>query len=326
MAGAGRAVLAAAQSRTARVCFIVLAVGLAVWALSSRWGEVVAAAGRLDPVYLVAAGLATTANLVLTGQAWRALLADLGARLPVGLAARVFFVGQIGKYVPGSLWPLIVQAELAKRHVARRSTAAATLVLILLSGASALLVVLVALPFAPDGGGSGVRWAGLLVLPAAAVLHPAVLGRLLDRGLRLLGRDPLDRWTSLRGTASATGWALAAWLLAGLQVWLLSVPLGAPPTWRTLALGVGGYALAWAVGLVVVVAPAGAGAREVALAAVLSAVLDRGAVVVVVLLSRVLFTAADLALAALGFAAGRRDLSTPAAPASPSRDTRSRTS
>jgi glycosyltransferase 2 family protein len=304
------------------VGFIVVAVGLAVWALWSRWPQVVVAVQRLEPGYLVAAALATVANLVLTGLAWRALLADLGARLPVGLAARVFFVGQVGKYVPGSLWPMIVQAELAKRHVARRSTAAATLVLILLSGTSALLVVLVALPFAPDGGGSGVGWAALLVLPAAAVLHPAVLGRLLDRGLRLLGRDPLERWTSLRGTAAATGWALLAWFFAGLQVWLLAVPLGAPPTWRTLALAIGGYALAWAVGLVVLVAPAGAGARELALAAVLTAVLDRGAVVVVVLLSRVLFTAADLALAGLGFAAGRRDLSTPAAPASPSRGTR----
>jgi glycosyltransferase 2 family protein len=311
-----------AQSRPARIGFIAVAVGLAVWALWSRWPEVVRAGGRLDPGHLAAAALAAVANVVLTGLAWRALLADLGARLPVGLAARVFFVGQIGKYVPGSLWPMIVQAELAKRHVARRSTAAATLVLILLSGTTALLVVLIALPFAPDGGGSGLRWAALLVLPAAAILHPAVLGRLLDRGLRLLGRDPLARWTSLRGTASATGWALAAWLFAGLQVWLLSVPLGAPATWRTLALAVGGYALAWAVGLVVVVAPAGAGAREVALVAVLSAVLDRGAVVVVVLLSRVLFTGADLALAALGFAAGRRDVSTPAARASPSRGTR----
>jgi hypothetical protein len=307
LATAGRRGLQAAQSRPARVGFVVVAVGLAVWALWSRWPDVVQAAGRLDPWYLAAAAAATAANIVCVGLAWRAIVTDLGARLPLGLLARVFFVGQIGKYVPGSLWPVIVQAELARGRVARRVTASATLVLVLLSGATALIVVLVALPFAPDGGGSGLRWAALLVLPVAALLHPALLGRLLDRGLRVLGRDPLEQWTSLRGTAVATGWALAAWALAGLQVWLLAVPLGAPATWRTFALAAGGYALAWAIGLVVVVAPAGAGAREVALAAVLSPVLDRGAVVVVVLLSRVLFTVADLALAGLGFAAGRRD-------------------
>ncbi len=307
LAGAGRAALRATQSRAVRVGFVAVAIGLAVVALWSRWPDVVQAVHRLDARYLVVAVVATVGNLALSGLAWRALVADLGARLPLGLAARVFFVGQIGKYVPGSLWPMIVQAELAKQHVARRLTAAATLLLVLLSGATALVVMLVALPFAPAGGGAGLAWAALLVLPAAALMHPGIIGRLLDRGLRLLGREPLERWTSVRGTAVAAAWAVGAWLLAGLQIWLLAVPLGAPATWRTFALAAGGYALAWAVALVVVVAPAGAGAREVALGAVLSPVLDRGAVVVVVLLSRVLFSAADLALAGLGFAAGRRE-------------------
>jgi glycosyltransferase 2 family protein len=324
-----RVASAAARWWGTRVGFVAVAVGLAVWALWSRWPEVVSAVQRLDARDLVLAALATLINAVLTGLAWRALLADLGARLPVGLAARVFFVGQIGKYVPGSLWPMIVQAELAKRHVARRSTVAATFVLLLLSGASALLVVLVALPLTPNGGGEAVRWAALLVVPVVAVLHPGLLGRLLDRGLRLVGRQPLEQWTSVRGTAVATGWALLAWIAAGLQVWLLAVPLGAPATWRTLALTTGGYALAWAIGLVVVVAPAGAGAREVALAAVLSTVLDRGAVVVVVLLSRVLFTAADLTLAGIGFTVGRSSadgLTPPVARGSRSTDRPSRTS
>src|SRR3954464_7739660 len=299
-----RVVSAVAGSWVTRVGFVAVAVGLAVWALWSRWPEVVSALHRLDARDLVLAALATLLNAVLTGLAWRALLADLGARLPLTLAARVFFVGQIGKYVPGSLWPMVVQAELAKRHVARRSTVAATLILLLLSGASALLVVLVTLPLTPKGG-DVVPWAALLVVPVVALLHPGILGRLLDRGLRLVGRPPLEQWTSARGTAVATGWALLAWVVAGVQVWLLAVPLGAPATWRTLALTTGGYALAWAIGLVVVVAPAGAGAREVALAAVLSTVLDPGAVVVVVLLSRVLFTMADLTLAGVGFTVGR---------------------
>src|SRR3954451_740301 len=325
-----RVVSAVAGSWVTRVGFVAVAVGLAVWALWSRWPEVVSALHRLDARDLVLAALATLLNAVLTGLAWRGVLADLGFRLPIGLAARVFFVGQIGKYVPGSLWPMIVQAELAKRHVPRRGTVAATFVLLLLSGASALLVVLVTLPLTPVSSGEGrdvVRWVALLVVPVVALLHPGVRGRLLDRGLRLVGRQPLEQWTSLRGTAVATGWALLAWLTAGLQVWLLAVPLGAPATWRTLALTVGGYALAWAIGLVVVVAPAGAGAREVALAAVLATVLDRGAVVVVVLLSRVLFTAADLALAGTGFAFGRSpgDVTPPAAPGSRSTDKPSRT-
>jgi hypothetical protein len=311
--GALGRVLGLARSPWVRWGFGVVAATLAVWAVVSRRHAVADAAGRLDWRYLVLAALATLANLALTGMVWRALLTDLGSTLPIPAAVRVFFVGQIGKYMPGSLWPMVVQAELARDHgVPRRRSAAATLVLILLSAASGLLVVLAAVPFVPSVVESGFGWALLLVVPLLVVLHPAVLGPLLDRLLRVIGGEPLEQRPSMVGTLVATAWAIGSWVTAGLQVFLLAVPLGAPADAHTLALSVGGYALAWAVGLVVVVAPAGAGARELALAAVLSAVLDGGAVVVVVLLSRVLFSAADLALAGVGLAVGRNPAKPPA--------------
>lgn len=298
--------LGAVQSTAARIAFAVVAVGLALWAIMSRREQVTDALLRMQGRWLLVAGLATLANLVFTGMAWRAVLADLGSRLPLTAAARIFFVGQIGKYVPGSLWPVVVQAELGRDHgVARRRSAAATLVLILLSAFSALVVVLVGLPFVPAVADNGFGWTLLLVVPLLVVLHPRVLGRLLDRVLRIVGRPPLGEWTSLRGTAVALGWALLSWACAGLQVFCLSISMSAPRAWHTLALAIGGYALAWAVGLLVVFAPAGAGARELALVAVLSPVLDGGAVVVVVLLSRVLFTGADLVLAGFGLMVGR---------------------
>jgi uncharacterized membrane protein YbhN (UPF0104 family) len=235
------------------------------------------------------------------------VLADLGSRLPLRVAARVFYVGQLGKYLPGSVWPLVAQAELGRDyHVPRSRTATATAVTLLLSVASALALVVAMLPFVHGLVPRRFAWAPFLVLPMLVALHPAVIGRLVNRGLRMVGRPPLERPTSLAGTARAIGWAWGSWICAGLQVWILAVSLGAPLTPRVVALAVGGYVLAWAVGFLVVISPAGAGVREVVLAGVLSGFLDRGEVVVVVLLSRVLFTLADLALAGFGVAAERR--------------------
>ena len=105
---------------------------------------------------------------------------------------------------------------------------------------------------------------------------------------------------------------LGSWAGAGLQVWALAVPLGAPADLRTAVLVIGGYALAWAVGFIVIIAPAGVGPREIVLGAVLSAVLDRpGAVVVIVLLSRVMFTLVDLGAAGIGLLIGRSHKQTP---------------
>ncbi len=287
--------------------FLALAVTLAVWALASRREEVAEALTRLDLRFVAAAAAVTAVQLVLTGLTWRELLADLGSRLPLPVAARVFFVGQIGKYVPGSVWPVLMQAELARDHgVPRRRTAAATLIMLLLAAATAMIVALSAFPFVPQVAHGRYSWALLLVVPLVVALHPRVLGPVLDRLIGAIGGEPLEHLPSARGTATATAWALAAWLAAGTQIWMLTAALGADLTWRTFALSVGGYAFAWAVGMLVVVAPAGAGAREVALIAALASVLGGGAVLVLVLASRVLFTVADLMAAGLAYGGGRR--------------------
>ncbi len=44
------------------------------------------------------------------------LLNDLGSPLPPAGSLRVFFLGQLGKYVPGSVWPAVAQMELGRDY------------------------------------------------------------------------------------------------------------------------------------------------------------------------------------------------------------------
>jgi uncharacterized membrane protein YbhN (UPF0104 family) len=305
--GLASRVLGAGRRPAVRVAFAGLAIALAIWAVVAEWDEVTAALRGLDAAAVLLALLATIVNVALAGMVWRTVLADLGSRVPLQVAARIFFVGQLGKYVPGSVWPIVMQAELGRDHrVPRQRTATATLVTLLLSVASALLVVLLAIPFDSRVVPPGFEWAVVLVVPLIVALHPTVLSWGTDRALRLARREPMEHRTTLRGTALATAWAVGSWVGAGFQVYVLAVALGAPAGMDTASLAIGGYTLAWAVGFLIVVAPAGAGAREVALAAVLAPVLTNGQVIVVVLVSRLLFTAVDLAAAGLGLAAGHR--------------------
>jgi uncharacterized membrane protein YbhN (UPF0104 family) len=303
--GPGR-VIAFSRTRWFRLPFGGLLALFATWAVLSEWSEVRTAVRQLDARWVVLAALGTVVNVALAGMVWRTVLADLGSTLALPVAARIFFVGQLGKYLPGSVWPVVMQTELGRDHrIPTRRTMTVSLVAQLLSFATALLVAVLVLPLAPDALPDAFDWAAFLVIPLAVLLHPAVLGAVVDAALRLVGRVVLEDRTTLRGTLLAALWAIGSWVGAGVQVWALSVPLGAPAELRTCLLLIGGYGLAWSVGSVAFVAPAGAGARELALAAVLAPMLDRhGAVVVVVLLSRVLFTLVDLAAAGIGLLVG----------------------
>jgi len=285
---------------------LAVAVGLGAWALITQREEALEALRMLDLRAVAVALLAGVAVVLCSAMIWRTVLADLGSRLPLTSAGEIFLLGQVGKYLPGSVWPMVMQAQLGSRYgLSKRRTLAASVVTLLMSVGTASAVIVLTLPMRPDVGG-GTRWLGLLAIPVLVVLHPWVLGRVLDTGLRVIRRRPLEATTTARGTMLAFGWSLLTWLFSGVLVLALAHPLGMPLSWRSVALAVGGYSLAWLVGLLVVVAPAGAGAREGALVVLLATVLPIGSALVVALVARLIFTAVDLALAGVAVLVARR--------------------
>ena len=283
----------------------MLAVVLLAVALRDQWPEARAALGDVGPAAAAGSGAAVLAGLLASALCWRALLVDLGTPLGVRAALGVFFLGQLGKYVPGSVFAVAAQMELARSHGAPRSrVATAGLLFLGVLVASGLLVAAAVLPLTSPEALASYAWVLLLLPLGLAALAPPVLTRVVALVLRVLRRDPLDRPLSARGVGAALGWALVMWAAYGLHLWLLVRTQDPGPA---LLLSTGAYALAWTAGLLVVAAPAGAGVREVALVAALAPALDRGGALAVAVLSRVLMTLGDLGWGAVGAVLHHRD-------------------
>ena len=296
------------RSRRAALRAVLLAVGLALaaYALVRNGADLREALTRLTPWSLVAGLLAVLVGAFCSLLSWRALLTDLGSPLPLAPAVRVFFLSQLGKYVPGSVWTVVSQMELAREHgVPRSRSGTVGLLTLALSLAAGLLAAVVALPFAAGDALSRYWWAFLPVPLLLVALHPRTANPLLDRLLRLARRGGLERPLSGRGVTLALAWAVAAWVAYGVQAWVLAVDLDADPA-TTLPLAVGGFALAWTAGFLFVVAPAGAGVREVALVVALAPALGADEALLVALVSRALMTAGDLLWAGAAVVAARR--------------------
>ena len=285
------------SGRPVRWGFVAVTVGLGGYAVAREWTGVRSALASLGFLAVAGAMLSVLAAMLATMQVWRLLLAALGSPLPVRAASRIMFVGQLGKYLPGSVWPVLAQMELGNAyHVPRHRSASASVLTMLVSLLAGLLTALVTLPFV--AGATPYRWAFLAAPVLLVCLHPKVLNAGLSRLLRLVRRPPLEQPLSGRAIAKALAWAVASWILYGLQIWLLATRLGAPDG-KTALLAIGGFAFAWCVGFLVVFAPAGVGVRDVLLVATLGPVLGVGSATAVALVSRVLMTVGDLLSAAL---------------------------
>jgi glycosyltransferase 2 family protein len=293
----GRAVstmIRLAGSRPVRWGFIVATVGLGAYAIASEWSYVRAGLGQLGFWSVAAALVSVLVALLALMQVYRVLLAALGSPLSARHAAQILFVGQLGKYLPGSVWPVLAQMELGSAYrVPRTRSASASVLTMLMSLLSGILVGLVILPF--KGGATPYWWVFLFAPVILVCLYPPVLNRLLDRLLRLAKRPPLEQPLTARVIVAAMAWGVVGWILYGLQIWLLAIRLGGSGgTGPLLALAIGGFAFAWCAGFLVVIAPAGAGVREVVLIALLTPTLGLHKATAVALVSRVLMTAGDL--------------------------------
>jgi hypothetical protein len=291
--------------RWLRAGFIVVAIAFAALALASQWDDVSDRLARLSVAHLSLAALFAVGSLIASFLAWRETLAGLGDRLPLPVAARIFYVGQLAKFVPGSIWSIVGQVELAHAHGVRRErTATAGLVVLLISVTMALVLGTLAVP-ALLAEESGLYAAGVLLLvPLAIVLHPTVLSWCIRTGLRILRRPAPE--TSLSGPAIRRVAALSLLNngLLGLQLWQLATDIG-DSTWLLLPLAVGAYGMATALGLVVVPLPAGAGVREAVIVVVLAPELGAAGATLVAVLARLILTCADVILAGVAVSVTR---------------------
>src|ERR1035438_9232624 len=255
--GSGRPVWAVARriltGRPVRWGFAAAAVALGSYAVAGEWTGVRAALASIGALTVAGAMVSVLIAMFAAMQVWRGLVAALGGPPQIRVGAGIMFVGQLGKYLPGSVWPVLAQMELGTAHrVPRHHSASASLLTMLVTILSGLLTALVTLPFV--AGFTSYRWAFLAAPFLLACLHPKVLNSVLGRLFRLTRRPPLEQPLTARAIATSLAWSFLSWILYGLQIWLLATRLGAPRGTAAL-LALGGFAFAWGGGCLCLVLP-----------------------------------------------------------------------
>ncbi len=292
------------RGRPGPATWVKAAFGIAVLAfgaffIARRWDELVKVFGELS-WWWVAACVPPAVIAQLAGvQAYRAIVKDLGSPLPVRPAARVYFVSQLGKYLPGAVWPVVALISVSREyHVPRRTSLAAGVLTLVVSITSALCLAAILLPVGELSTARHFWYVGLLVPLLLAALYPPVLRRALDVPLRLMKREPLGVQMSFRGTLRALGWQAVSWCFFGMHAYLLVQGLGGEHGWRAFAVSIGGFALSYGVGPMFIIAPAGAGFREAALVLTLGSIAGGSSpALALALVSRVVLVVVDFAQA-----------------------------
>ncbi|WP_340586675.1 lysylphosphatidylglycerol synthase transmembrane domain-containing protein [Erythrobacter alti] len=272
----------------------LIALGAYIWqdreAMSTAIGE-------LSPLPLLFAGVMAAGFTVTSCAAWRLLVTRNDKSITVAEASRIYFLGQLGKYLPGGVWQFFAAAELGRDAGLPRLQIVSSFAFALAASlAAGSVVVLAALPEALPMLGLQPRMALLAAaLILAALLHPAA-HRIIARIIRT-ENAPQGQRLALSVTVS-----LGTWLFGGLHLWFLASALGQSLSFADMLPLAGCFAAAWIAGFLVMIAPAGVGAREATLILLLSQTMSIAEAATIAIGSRLLMTLADVGAAGLAMA------------------------
>jgi uncharacterized membrane protein YbhN (UPF0104 family) len=243
--------------------------GKTVWVALERLADY---EWQVQPAWLVVAGTLYIIGLVPMAWFWYRTLSALGHPAPWGVTLRGYFLGHLGKYVPGKAMAVILRVAAVQRwlpimRLAIISVMVETLTMMAVGAFLAAALSAYLLRNKPE-------FAAVALLTAVAVGMPTTppVVRWLAR-FRINSEDAASNLTGINIRLLIEGWsaALVCWLFLGLSLWatLRAIGVAELSPMHDLPRLVAAVALAVVAGFVSML-PGGLGVRDLALVELLS--------------------------------------------------------
>lgn len=251
--------------RIVQVAIVAVVLAFVARSIARQWGELAALRATVDVDWSL---MAASAAVVLISYAvliwtWQRTVRAWGEQLSFRDAARIWFISNLGRYIPGKVWQIGAMGVLAQRAgVSPVAAVGSSLVVSIVNVLAGIAVA--ALCGAGNFGQPAWAIPAAIALTLGVVAAPWVLpstGRaaswLLRREITIPRLPPAAIWTAAGGCA-------VAWVLYGAAFRLLHIALLGEATGDLLR-STSAFTASYLAGFLFLPAPGGIGVREAAL-------------------------------------------------------------
>ena len=280
-------------ARLSSVLGIVIGIAGVVFVartLISKWDEVSDAFSQVDVINLFLSLFLGLAAMTSIGWIWVTMIVARSHNVRHRNAMAWYFTGQLGKYVPGGIWPIVGRAELAVRNGIPRLDAYASTGLSLVTTYAAAVVTIGIGAAATTGHRLiAVLIAISLVLAFAAFSQPSLRAAIIRVATRV--SPSASSLTDPKRLERLTVVHIPAWILMSLSTSVTATAFGAKISIADMLFIT---TTSWLAGFVVVGVPGGIGVREAVFTSLAGGIIGTPMAVSLALMSRVVFIAVDL--------------------------------
>jgi uncharacterized membrane protein YbhN (UPF0104 family) len=208
----------------------LLIVAIVFWwvhnTLVKAWGQISQHEWQLAPGWLLASGLLYLVGLLPAGLFWHRVLHALGQDAGLFETLRAYYVGHLGKYVPGKAMVVIIRAGMVRSHRVDTVAAAVSVAyetLSMMAVGACLSALLLAIGFREQrmlfwGSLAMMAVAGLPIFPPIFRLLVRLLGVIKPGGAWDQASTEVGR-IGFRTMFLGGGLMTVTWCLLGLSLW-----------------------------------------------------------------------------------------------------------
>lgn len=293
-----------------RLTLLVL-VTIGIWHTIGQATEDLQAQGfelaQIRPGYLLAAGFCYLAGLLPCWWFWHRTLQAMGQRPTCRETLRAFYIGHLGKYVPGKALVVVLRTDLVRSPRVSTSVAATSVFVetLTMMGVGAFIAAALLGALFREHVWLIALALGLMIAAGAPTLPPVFRRLVRLVGVRRVDPDIDAALAGLDYRLMSFGWitVAAGWCLLGVSLWLVLHAIGAPVTFTPddLALVTACVALAMVAGFLSLL-PGGIGIREFVVMTLLAQPFGAGAAAVSAILLRLVWLLGEVILAGVLYA------------------------
>jgi len=272
----------------------IIIVLLVVYGMSkiviNGWDEIKTYEWRIDPLYMALSVIITMGAITLTTKVSHRLLKAFGYRINFWKYSYIYWLANMGRYAPGKVVQVVGMIVLLQREGIDKRVSFSVMTIyqgmfVLVSGITAIL--LVGPSFLNKVSPNFPVW---VIIPIAIcgiiVSLPKVLNKLLNIVMKILKRDEINYYLSMRDWAIVFIALIVTWLGVAAGFAFLVKAL-TPISFEQFPFVGGTFLAAYVLGWIVLIAPGGLGVREGIIVLLLSSMIPAGVAGIVSIASRI---------------------------------------
>ncbi|MBA7482109.1 hypothetical protein ES707_17590 [subsurface metagenome] len=295
-----------------KLAIVLAIVFFIVRAVIADWEKVQSYEWQINPLLLAlscAGFFAAYAVLVLI---WKRVLKAFGYTVSYQEAWAIYFIGNLGRYIPGKVWTVVGVAYMAGKSGIPAVVAGTAAICAQAYSVLSSFVFFVIFFILRNSAFTGIRFIWTLFFPVILILIflvPRNLERMLNLILVRLGRERVSLKLTTAAAMKITCMYLCSWLVYGCAFWLFVSSMTGIGSFNPFFLA-GAFAVSYVLGYIAFFAPGGIGVREGILSMLLTGMVSAGVAIVISFSARLMTTCVELicvgaVLIQKGFAYGK---------------------